>query len=131
MTAAVDTPARIDAAGGADKSRRPTVITLTIREKAALQAAYMPFVINGALFVPTTRPVSLGDELYLILTLMDDSTRFAIPGKAVWITPAGSTGRQQGIGIQFDGSEAAMQARNKIEQVVGAMPKGTHSSNTL
>jgi type IV pilus assembly protein PilZ len=117
-------------ADGASPARRPSVISLTIREKPALQAAWMPFIVHGALFVPTTRSASIGDDLYLILTLMDESTRFAVPGKVVWITPAGSTGRQQGLGIQFDGSEAGLQARSKIEQLVGTS-KPARASHTL
>lgn len=112
-------------------ARRPGVISLAIREKAALHAAYMPFINNGALFVPTARAASLGDDLYLILTWMDDSTRFAVPGKVVWITPAGSTGRQQGLGIQFDGGDAGNQARAKIEELIGGLPRATRSSSTL
>ena len=48
------------AAGGA---ARPSVISLAIREKAALYAAYMPFIQGGGLFVPTTRQANLGDDL--------------------------------------------------------------------
>ena len=44
------------AAGGA----RPAVLSLSIKEKAALYAAYMPYLKNGGMFVPTTRPVSAG-----------------------------------------------------------------------
>ena len=33
---------------------RPSVIQVSIREKAALYAAYMSFVDGGGLFVPTT-----------------------------------------------------------------------------
>ena len=94
-------------AGGA----RPSVISLAIREKGALYAAYMPFVQGGGLFVPTTRHANVGDDLYLILTLLDDATKFAVPGKVVWLTPPGSTGRQQGLGIQFGKTEAGEQVR--------------------
>ena len=114
-------------AGGA----RPSVISLSIREKAALQAAYMPFVQGGGLFVPTTRPAALGDDLYLILTLIDDATRFAVPGKVVWITPSGSTGRQQGLGIQFARNDAGEQVKAKIEELVGGVAKTGRPTHTL
>jgi type IV pilus assembly protein PilZ len=130
VAATAEKPQLVDGTGAA-AARRPSVISLSIREKAALQAAYMPFVANGGLFVPTLRPAHLGDDLYLILTLMDDSTRFAIPGKVAWITPAGSTGRQQGLGIQFDGSEAGTQARAKIEMLVGGQSSSGRATNTL
>ena len=40
---------------------RPGVIQLSFKEKGALYAAYMPFLDNGGLFVPTQRPAQLGD----------------------------------------------------------------------
>ena len=35
---------------------RPGVLSLNIREKAALYAAYMPFLKGGGIFIPTSRP---------------------------------------------------------------------------
>jgi type IV pilus assembly protein PilZ len=110
---------------------RPSVISLTIREKAALYAAYMPFVQGGGLFVPTTRAANIGDDLYLILTLVDDSTKFAVSGKVVWITPPGSTGRQQGLGIQFARNDAGSQVRGKIEELIGGALKSSRLTNTV
>jgi type IV pilus assembly protein PilZ len=110
---------------------RPSVISLSIKEKGALYAAYMPFVENGGLFVPTQRPAQLGDDLYVILTLMEDPTKVAIPGKVAWITPAGTTGRPQGIGIQFSKTEASQQARARIENLLGSAIKSSRPSNTV
>jgi len=114
-------------AGGA----RPSVISLAIREKAALYAAYMPFVQGGGIFVPTNRPAHLGDDLYLILTLLDDATKFAVPGKVVWITPTGSTGRQQGLGIAFARTDAGEQVRAKIEELIGGALKSSRQTHTV
>lgn len=118
-------------APAASSAARPSVISLAIREKAALYAAYMPFVQGGALFVPTTRTANLGDDLYLILTLVDDATKFAVPGKVVWITPAGSTGRQQGLGIQFARNESGEQVRAKIEELIGGALKSSRPTHTV
>jgi len=122
------TPASGATASGAG---RPSVISLAIREKAALYAAYMPFVQGGALFVPTNRPARLGDDLYLILTLLDDPNKYAVPGKVVWITPAGSTGRQQGLGIQFARNESGEQLRDRIEALIGGALKSSRPTHTL
>ena len=37
------------------------VLTLTIQNKSVLHGAYMSFLQNGGLFVPTTRPYRLGE----------------------------------------------------------------------
>lgn len=110
---------------------RPSVISLAIREKAALYAAYMPFVQGGGIFVPTNRAANLGDDLYLILTLLEDSTKFAVPGKVVWMTPPGSTGRQQGLGIQFARNDAGEQVRAKIEELIGGALRSSRPTHTL
>jgi type IV pilus assembly protein PilZ len=112
-------------------SARPGVLSLAIKEKAALYAAYMPWVTGGGLFVPTTRPAQLGDDVYVILTLIDDPQKMSIQGKVVWISPASTAGRQQGIGLQFNKAEASEQARAKIENVLGAGLKSTRGTHTL
>lgn len=39
------------------------ILSLSIKDKAALYAAYMPFVKNGGLFIPTKKRYRLGDEV--------------------------------------------------------------------
>ncbi len=127
VSAAVKDPA----SASSPAAPRPSVISLAIREKAALYAAYMPFLQGGGLFVPTSRQASLGDDLYLILTLLDDPTKFAVPGKVVWITPGGSTGRQQGLGIQFAKTDAGAQLRAKIDSLIGSVLKSPRPTHTV
>lgn len=110
---------------------RPGVVQLAIREKAALYASYMPFIDGGGLFVPTTRAASLGDEIYLILTLMDDPNKMPVTGKVVWITPAGTSGRQQGLGVQFSKDEAGAQARNRIETLLSGALRANRPTHTI
>ena len=99
---------------------RPSVMSLAIRERAALQAAYMRFVEGGGLFIPTTRPAQLGDEVYAILTLLDEPGKIAVSGRVCWVTPAGVPGRPQGIGIQFARNEAGEAAKVRIETLLSA-----------
>lgn len=110
---------------------RPSVMTLAIRDQAGLASTYMPFVQGGGIFVPTTRQANLGDDLYLIMTLLDDPARHAVPGKVVWITPAGTTGRPQGLGIQFARNEAGEQVRAKFETLIGSTGLSTRQTHTL
>jgi type IV pilus assembly protein PilZ len=110
---------------------RPAVLSLAIKEKAALYAAYMPFLRNGGIFVPTNRPYQLGDEVYLILTLMDDPTKLPVAGKVVWISPAGAGGRQAGIGVHFPADETGINARRRIEDLLGAALKSPRPTHTI
>ncbi len=123
-------------AGSADltgaRLARPSVLSLPIKEKAALYAAYMPFLTNGGIFVPTVKPYRIGDEIYLILTLMDDATKYPIAGKIAWITPAGANNNKtQGIGVHFSGDESGTRVRQRIEELLGAAIGSARATHTL
>ena len=66
------------------------VLSLTIKDRAVLYAAYMPFIQNGGLFVPTNKQYALGDEVFILLSLMDEAEKIPITGQVVWITPKGA-----------------------------------------
>ncbi len=119
-------------AGAAVPPTRPAVLSLAIKEKAALYAAYMPFLKNGGIFVPTTRTWQLGDEIYLILALMDDPNKYPIAGKVAWITPAGANNNKaQGIGVHFPDDEAGQRTRARIEEILGAALRSSRATHTL
>ena len=111
---------------------RPAVLSLAIREKAALYAAYMPFLKNGGLFIPTNKPYKLGDEIYLILTLMDDPNKYPIAGRVAWVTPAGADhNKAQGVGVHFPADETGQRARLRIEEILGAALRSSRATHTL
>src|SRR5499425_1137741 len=111
---------------------RPGVLSLNIRERAALYAAYMPFLRGGGIFIPTPRQYQLGDEVFMLLSLMDDPNRIAVQGKVVWITPEGVQGnRTQGIGVQFTQDDSGANARATIEQILGETLASTRPTHTM
>jgi type IV pilus assembly protein PilZ len=111
---------------------RPSVLSLAIKEKAALYAAYMPFLKQGGIFVPTTKPYKIGDEIYLILSLMDDPNKYPIAGKVVWITPPGANNNKaQGIGVHFPADETGQRAKVRIEEILGAALRSSRATHTL
>jgi len=101
---------------------RQGIISLKIKDAASLYNAYMPFVRGGGLFVPTAKRYSVGDEVFILLTLMDEKDRLPVPGKVVWITPPGAQGnRAAGIGVQFNDSADGEAARTKIESILAGI----------
>src|ERR1700757_2151582 len=96
----------------------PGMLTLNIKDKSALYASYMPFIKNGGLFIPTNKEYRLGDEVFILLTLMDGSERLPVAGKVVWLTPRAAQGkRQQGIGVQFSTQDNG-ETQKKIETLL-------------
>jgi type IV pilus assembly protein PilZ len=114
------------------QAARPSVLSLAIKEKAALYAAYMPFLKHGGMFVPTVKPYKIGDEIYLILALMDDPNKYPIAGKVAWITPAGANNNKaQGIGVHFPDDETGHRAKLRIEEILGAALRSSRATHTL
>ena len=93
---------------------RNGILSLTIKDKAVLYAAYMPFVKNGGLFIPTNKTYSLGDEVFMLLNLMDEPEKIPVAGKVVWVTPKGAQGnRAAGVGVQFNEQDDTATKKNR------------------
>ncbi|MCC4596251.1 PilZ domain-containing protein [Xanthomonas campestris pv. phormiicola] len=104
-------------------SGRQGILSLAVKDKAALYNAYMPFVKNGGIFVPTPKRYVLGNEVFLLLTLPDSSERLPVAGKVIWVTPMGAQGnRTAGIGVQLPDNSEGETIRNRIEtQLAGTL----------
>jgi type IV pilus assembly protein PilZ len=111
---------------------RPSVLSIVIKEKEALHAAYMPFLKGGGIFVPTSKRYNLGDEIYLILTLLDDQNKYPLAGKVAWITPStAGNGKSQGVGVHFFNDESSSRIRQRIEELIGSLLHSTKATQTL
>ena len=107
------------------------ILTVTIKEKAALFLAYMPFVKNGGLFIPTNRSYQLGDEVFVVLTLLEDKEKMPVAAEIIWLTPVGVQGnRAQGIGVQFSDRDNGA-TRNKIDGLLVGMLKTQRPTHTM
>jgi len=111
---------------------RPGVLSLSIKEKSALFAAYMPFIKGGGLFIPTNKSYKMGEDIFMLLTLMEDPSKLPVSGKVVWVTPIGAHGsRTQGVGVQFALNESGKAAQNKIEGLLGGSLKSIRPTHTM
>ena len=62
------------ARGGAKK----TMIALTIKDKVVLHNYYMPFLKNGGLFIANRTEYEIGDDVFILLNLMDESEKIPV-----------------------------------------------------
>ena len=107
------------------------ILSLAIKDKGSLYAAYMPFIQNGGLFIPTTKQYKLGDEVFMLLSLMDETERLPVAGNVVWITPPNAQGnRTAGIGVQFSKQDNS-QTRNKIETLLAGALQADRPTHTM
>jgi len=110
---------------------KPGVLSLAIKEKVALYAAYMPFLSGGGLFIPTNKPYKMGEEVFMLLSLLDDPMKLKVVGNVVWITTSSQGNKPQGIGVQFNDKSGGLEARNKIEGLLAGVLKSTRPTNTM
>lgn len=109
---------------------RSGILSLTIKDKAVLYAAYMPFVKHGGLFIPTNKTYKLGDEVFMLLNLMDEPEKIPVAGKVVWVTPKGAQGnRAAGVGVQF--SDQDNTAVSKIETYLAGSLESERPTHTM
>jgi type IV pilus assembly protein PilZ len=110
---------------------KPGLLTLTIKDKSALYLAYMPFVKNGGVFVPSNSPYQLGDDVFMLLNLMGEHEKIPIAGRVIWVTPKGASGRRPaGIGVQFSDQDRG-QAQKKIETLLAGALVGDKHTHTM
>ena len=113
------------------QNARQGILSLTIRDKTSLYAAYMPFITNGGLFIPTSRQYALGDEVFMLLTLTDQKEKLPVAGRVVWITPQGAQGkRTAGIGVQFSELDNGA-TRSKIETLLAGALSSERPTHTM
>ncbi|OED41634.1 pilus assembly protein PilZ [Endozoicomonas sp. (ex Bugula neritina AB1)] len=106
------------------------LMSLTIKDTTSLYESYMPFIKGGGLFVPTHKKYSLGDDVFIRLTLMEEAEKLPVPGKVVWLTPAGSqSGRVAGIGVQFNDQTDVV--RTKIETYLAGALDSDRETSTM
>ncbi len=110
---------------------KPGVLSLAIKEKSALYAAYMPYIKGGGLFIPTNKVYKIGEEVFMLLSLVEDPIKLKVVGKVVWITPTASANRPQGIGVQFSEKDGGLEVRNKIEGILGGTLKSNRATHTM
>jgi len=110
---------------------RKGIIAFSITDRGALYSSYMSFVQNGAVFVPTARNYELGDKVFVLLTLMDETTCVPVAATVVWVTPAGAQGNKTpGIGVQFAEDDNGA-TKTSIEHYLAASIHGERPTQTM
>ena len=111
---------------------RQGILSLAVKDKASLYNAYIPYVKNGGIFVPTPKRYFLGDEVFVLLTLPDSSERLPVAGKVIWVTPAGAQGaRTAGIGVQFADNSEGEAVKSKIETLLAGTLNADKPTQTM
>ncbi|WP_059412745.1 PilZ domain-containing protein [Cupriavidus basilensis] len=129
--AGAPTAGGIGAATVPGAASRPNVLSLSIKDQAGLYAAYMPFLQRGGIFVPSNRPFRLGEQVFLVLSLLDRPQKYQIAGQVAWITPVGTPNKTPGIGIHLPDDDNGRNLRRAVEEILGKAIESSRPTQTL
>ncbi len=101
-------------------AKRSAMVPITFKDNDSLFKSYMPFTKGGGLFIPTTTTYEMQEEIFMLVTLPEDTKPIPIPGTVVWSSPPNAgDGKKQGVGVEFKGKEGNA-LRTAIEALLGA-----------
>ncbi len=110
---------------------RGGILTCNIVDLNMLYASYLPFVKNGAIFVPSERQQLLGDEVFVAVTLPGSSERLPLNGKVVWVNHKTQANRPAGFAVQFGTDETGLRIRHEMERLLAGKSDSLQATYTM
>ncbi|MBS9779596.1 MAG: PilZ domain-containing protein [Moraxellaceae bacterium] len=107
------------------------ILNYKVEDVPKLYASYLPFVKNGAIFIPSNQPKKLGDDVFVAITLPGSSERMPLNGKVVWINQKPQAGRPQGFAVQFGTDATGLQVKNEVERLLAGKVDGSQRTYTM
>lgn len=106
------------------------IIHANISDIETLYASYMPYVVGGGLFIPTKQPVTLGEEVFVLATLPEQSQKIPLTGKVIWISQKQNGIKLQGFGMQLTG-EKGVYYKSEAEKILTGIKSEGRTSYTM
>ncbi len=106
------------------------LLQVNITDRATLQASYMPFVQGGGLFVPSKQDVKMGEEVFVLATLPNQSQKIPLTGKVIWLSHKQVGNKPQGFAIQLSG-EKGIYYKIEAEKLLAGSMSSDHPSFTM
>jgi len=112
-----------------EKQNRGGLLNVRFEDKESLYLAYMPFIKNGGVFIQTSNLYNIGDEIFLVMTLPDETEKTPAACRVVWVTPKGAqNNKKPGMGVQFRDKGVA---RSKIENILAGALNSENPTHTM
>ncbi|WP_111894132.1 PilZ domain-containing protein [Acinetobacter sp. MB5] len=106
------------------------IIQANITDRAMLQASYMPFIDGGGLFIPSQQSVRLGQEVFVLATLPEQSQKIPLTGKVIWINYRQTAAKPQGFAIQLTGDKG-IYYKGEAEKLLAGSLSLNHPTYTI
>ncbi len=106
------------------------IIQASIPDIETLFASYMPYVVGGGLFIPSKLSVQLGEEVFVLTTLPEQTQKIPLTGKVIWVSQKQNGIKPQGFGIQLTG-EKGVSFKNEADRLVAGLKSTGRKSYTM
>ncbi|WP_374664040.1 PilZ domain-containing protein [Acinetobacter sp.] len=106
------------------------IIQANIPDVDTLFASYMPYVVGGGLFVSSKQAVKMGEEVFVLATLPEQSQKVPLTGKVIWISQKQNGIKPQGFGIQLAG-EKGVYFKSEAERILAGLKTEGRRSYTM
>lgn len=110
---------------------RGGITTIAYDTVEKLYASYLPFIQNGAVFIPSTQQQQLGAQVFVAVTLPGSSDRMPLNGKVVWVNHRTQGNRPAGYAIQLGKDEAGLRIKNEVERLLAGKLDSDRPTFTL
>src|SRR5690606_4946847 len=106
------------------------IIQANIPDIETLFASYMPYVVGGGLFIPSTQLVTVSEEVFVLTTLPEQTQKVPLTGKVIWVSQKQNGIKPQGFGIQLTGEKGVF-VKNAADRVVAGLNADVRKSYTM
>lgn len=107
------------------------IITCAIEDIETLYKSYLPFVVNGGIFVPSNRPHKIGEDVFVAFTLPESNERFPLNGKVMWINHKTIGSRPAGFAVQFGSDPNSTRIKNEVERLLAGKMDSPQATYTM
>ncbi len=104
-----------------EKMQQSAPLSFSATDKSTLYKSYMPFLKGAGLYVPTNRTFSMGDQIFLMITLPDQAGKSPAVVTVVWINASGSASKPAGVGVCFQDVPENIQIRDRIDLILAGI----------
>lgn len=98
-------------------------LSVSLRTEESVAQCYMRRVRGGGMVIYNDDEFNIGDEVLIMLSMVNCDGRIPVSCRVVWINPKDGSGGSQMIGLQFVNDR--MGANEKMMKIVSSMPKET------
>ena len=120
------------AAGARPPVERRKKMNITIRDRTLLYNSWMSFSKTGGLFVPSEEPFKIGDEVMIVLNVMEHDRGFILLCKVGWISAsAGNAAHPKGVGLVFPGDDNGRAAKAVCEMNLAGLLDNPRMTYTM